>query len=424
MSWLRDHFHNFVFPAFMAAEKRSDEIGEPFDVRPSPHAPERLPTELKKLWTLCKEHNVPWAYDVREVNIHGGTSHFRETAKIHHKILRATLDSAVVALRDEKCDRLLLGGRDTWTFAVLCEKRRIPYLFVPELSRAVADRPEIKDFLASRGFTGRELFLDTGFAGSIPKCLANHYGRIPFAFRLMSQSDQLSVKSSIMTDLDPMLGKGHRKIQERIKRKPNQLFPNRQNARSEAVETEYLAKYWRTGTFWNKGKIPGDPEFEIGKVEIVQYFADKRSIQRAALLTSQLWRGIPFWRTCQEPKYPTYSFNGYQQSEGPGHVGMMDPHSLVVSNSSSNINTINTLTGSGTIGTTTFLLNGNMMNQVAPIGLPTTMVEHLAKFKHDPNLNMTETEYEALKELESKQLISQAPDELQEVATITTTTPV
>lgn len=342
MSWLRDHFHHFVFPAFEAAGKKTTEIGKPFDVKASPHAPENLPTELKKLWTLCQDHKVEWSYDIKEGNFYGGTSKYRESAKLHHKLLRTTLDSALIALRAEGCSRLFLGGRDVWTFAVLCERRRIPYMFVPELSRNVANSPASRPFLETLGFKGDELFLDTGFVGSIPRSLEKHFGRA-FPFRLMSQSDQDFTTKNGFT------------------RRPNQLFPNRKAARSEALETEYLAKYWKTGgvdrnefvghasTTWAKwqmhpgpifrytpeerhsylysGKsygltdgthwefiahsdaeslasgfvawweaLPWKPEDWKPEEKVHQFFSEKAIIQRAALLTVQLWRGIPFWR--------------------------------------------------------------------------------------------------------------------------------
>ena len=74
--------------------------------------------------------------------MYGGSSKHREAARIHYQVLRETLDSSRAALRDEGCDRLFLGGRDVWMLAVLCERRHIPYLFVPELSRPVADHKE------------------------------------------------------------------------------------------------------------------------------------------------------------------------------------------------------------------------------------------------------------------------------------------
>jgi len=347
----------------MAAEKKSADIGEPFDVRPSPHAPEKLPSELRKLWTLCKENEVPWEYDVRELNAHGGSSKYRERAKVDHNVLNTTLDSAMAAMRHEGCDRLFLGGRDVWAFAVMCERRRIPYMYVPELSRYVSGRPEVKPFLEERGFRGeRELFLDTGYAGSIPRNLAAHFPGSKFKFRLMSQTEQFTYhppqEGGIFDSATPPHRVHREGKKERWKRFPNQLFPNRKTARDEAMFQEYVAKYQKSGTFsepmkgapighaptvfkewlhrpgiWRyddaksrmlcmtDGKdavgvgisdvkmVPGFYEWwkSLGKGpawvppnhtmgEIVQYLSDRRTIQRAALLTSQLWRGIPSWK--------------------------------------------------------------------------------------------------------------------------------
>ena len=412
-NWLRTHFNEFVYPAFMAAGKKTSEIGKPFHIKPSDKAPAELPTVLKKLWTLCQDMKVPWDYDVREINSHNGHSKYRESARIHHEILRSTLDSALYNLRQEGCSKLFLGGRDVWTFAVMCERRNIPNTFVPELSRNVAGNPAAKTFLESRGFVGDELFLDTGFAGSIPRMLQEHWDGRPFKFRLMSQSDVQVVETGpgMLVDVDPYEKVENcncqdsdescskcnppprRLIKQGYKLRPNQLFPNRKSARSEAIETEYLAKYWKTGTVepvmerkvWNAqeasrafmgrnlrrfpidlrsypdgagsinphaplkqqiskcamssdyilktsmvichdGKIalvnindakrlsPGFyewylslPVIDIPDAEtyrVVQYFADTRSIQRAALLTSMLWRGIPYWKSAMKSKEP------------------------------------------------------------------------------------------------------------------------
>lgn len=346
MSWIRDHFYEFVFPAFLAAEKEVTEIGAPFDVKISPHAPEKMPAVLRKLWTLCRGYDVPWSWDVREG---GGSSKFRDSATLHQQVLRATLDSAMVALREEKCSRLLLGGRDVWTFAVLCNRRKIPHLFVPELSRKVAESPHVKPFLEERGFTGDELFLDTGFVGSIPRVLSSHFQQ-PFKFRLMSQSRISPPVGAAPHDLP-----AHGSLLKKVSRKhnyPNQLFPNRKSARTEALNTEYLAKYWKTGTvkfdagemnlhelmealpllqrhpvlmrvvtkeafflydgetfvrvvdpyvyptalgkWWDK--LPMGPANAQPRAYVTQYFSDRSMIQRAALLTAQLWYGIPYWK--------------------------------------------------------------------------------------------------------------------------------
>ncbi len=363
--WLRNHFHEFVFPAFMASEKLTSQIGQPFDVKISPKAPEELPTELKKLWTLCMETNTPWDFDVREINHYGGQSKYREQARIHHRLFVDTLKSATAAIRAEGCSRLFFGGRDVWSLAVLSARHRIPYLFVPELSRNVSTRPEVKPFLESLGFDGTELFLDTGFAGSIPRNMQKYWPERPFKFRLMSQNDVL-VDKSHFEDCDPLKDGKFRKEIVRYKRRPNQLFPNRAKAREEALSTEYLAKYWRAGTcgfdttihtgqvfdvfntwpsrknvrkFQKPGRapyyvciwddelvievfiqealqVPGLMEWiamlpeEAPKERVVQYFSDKRTIQRAGLLTSMLWRGIPYWKSAMAKEQPQKTYSG------------------------------------------------------------------------------------------------------------------
>jgi hypothetical protein len=264
MSWLRDHFFHFVFPAFVAAEKKSTEIGEPFHIMVSKHAPERLPTELQKLWTLCAEHGVPWSYDVRMLNTHGGMSKFRKTARIHNQILRETATAAASVMRREGCSRLLLPGRDIYMLVPILAHRRVPFLFVPELSRPNSTAPAMRGFLEHLGVTGAELVVDTGFVGSIPANMNKLFPGRDFKFRLMSEQDKG----------DP---------RDRFYSRPHQFFPNRKGARAEAVESEYLSKYWKSGTTDESGAI-------------VQYLADKRSIQRAALLTSMLFRGIPYWK--------------------------------------------------------------------------------------------------------------------------------
>jgi hypothetical protein len=356
--WLRGHFHEFVFPAFVAAEKRTTEIGKPFHVKASPQAPENLPSELKKLWTLCMEMDIGWEFNVREIAQYGGHSKYRESARIHHSVIVNTLDSALAAIRDEGCTKLFLGGRDVWAFAVCCARRRIPFLFIPELSRYVTGKPQIRTFLESRGFTGEELFLDTGFAGSIPRNLQKHWPDLDFRFRLMSQSNIVMHQEAGLVDTDPVKeSKPRRIVHERWRSRPQQLFPNRKKAREEALETEYLAKYWKTGTYeiplpmlacaprdmlekwmtregvykfthkpgyahvcdgkevaevslWDAKQTAPDlfawmeqlPERPAPEERVVQFFSDRRTIQRAALLTSMLWRGIPFWKAAMNQK--------------------------------------------------------------------------------------------------------------------------
>jgi hypothetical protein len=418
--WLRSHFHEFVFPAFMAAEKRSSEIGKPFDVKPSDKAPEQLPTELKKLWTLCMEHKVPWDFDVREINVNSGSSKYRESARIHHQIVIDNLNSAMAALHQEKCSKLFLGGRDVWAFAVACARRKIPFLFIPELSRHVTSKPGIRQFLESHGFDGSELFLDTGFAGSIPRNLQQHWPGLNFRFRLMSQSDIHVVEDkSKLVDCDPSSGKT-RKLIHRYRRRPQQLFPNHAKAREAALETEYLAKYWRSGTWehglpittgqvnavfqeWPKkegvfkfSRKPGHvclcDSKEVVEVSVadakriepmlvawmaalpdgvvpervVQYFSDKRTIARAALLTSMLWRGIPFWKAAmtRAAQKAQQGLGFYAGNNFQGPVGQLIPNGINVVNNfgTSSVATYTIGTSGSTVGTTVTATDFGLLN--------------------------------------------------------------
>lgn len=323
MSWLRDHFHNFVYPAFVAAEKKSTEIGAPFHIPVSKHAPDRLPTELKKLWCLCKDHGIEWSYDVRAINHHGGNSKYRDTAKLHQRMLRNSLESAVAAMKRERCTRLLFPGRDIYMLVPVCARRGIPFLFVPELSRPVSGHPPVREFLERLGLDGGELLIDTGYEGTIPANLNKWFPEFNFKFRFISQNDKG----------DP---------RDKFHSRPSQLFPNRKNARNEALETEYLAKYWKSGTWDDTG--------------IVQYLADKRSIQRAALLTSMLFRGIPFWKVSAPAKH--------QQP----NVYSMGTGNMVLNQGVINATNIMTFSTAGTTtATTTFggiLLSPNQVGQL------------------------------------------------------------
>jgi hypothetical protein len=347
MSWLRNHFHEFVYPAFLAADKKSTEIGSPFHIEVSKHAPERLPTELKKLWTLCREHAIQWSYDVRAPNLHGGTSKYRESARIQHRILVSSLESAVAAMRDEGCDRILLPGRDIYALSVLCARRKVPFLFVPELSRIVSEKASVRALLESRGFTGRELLVDTGYAGSIPRNLREHFPGCHFKYRLLSQTDRFPIQNAhrrVVSGqlVDVNVDSLPRNKYSNFERRPNQFFPNRQKAREEAMQSEYLAKYWKGGTHDSEGNI-------------VQYLADKSSIQRAALLTSMLFRGIPYWKV-----------------SGPRETGLIYNYNFATGNVNAGNNTGNVVLNTATNGiitntVTTFL--GPIAGQVQTLGL-------------------------------------------------------
>lgn len=264
MSWLRDHFYTFVFPAMVSAGI-SDRGLPPMDVKAAESAPQNLPPELRKLWTLCHDLGVSWSDSIIEGG--AGSSAFRASAKLHGAILRSTLASSVTAMRAEKCSKLFLAGRDVWALAVLAERKGVPYVFLPQISRSVASSDEVRTFLMEHGITGQELLIDTGFAGSIPMHLSICLG-VQVPFRLMSQSP--------VSTFD-FFARFSKRTKKGLESRPKQVFPNRKNARAEALETEYLAKYWQTGRIENG--------------QVTQRLSTRDQIRGAAILTSRLWRG-------------------------------------------------------------------------------------------------------------------------------------
>lgn len=260
-SWLRDHFYNFVFPAVKLAatvsNKTSTDLGEPFDVQlTEAERAEGGPTELKKLYKLCNQLNVQ--YD--------GSRRTSNTSALHFDVLRQTLLSAESLRKSKGYSHLLLTGRDVWQIEVMARRRRIPTLFLPEVSRLFvrSTGPAAKEFMLEKGVTDNMLLIDTGFVGSIPLGMSEKLGfDIPFA--LMSQ--------------DVKNGTKHAWIPGAVAdKRPNELFPCRKGKRAEALATEYLPKYFCSGTVKN------------GKV--VQYLAEAQEIAQAAVLTSDIWRGI------------------------------------------------------------------------------------------------------------------------------------
>lgn len=365
MSWIRDHFYRFVFPALQATVERGRVpaafvIGKQFDVRP---VPGKGPSELRKLMALCQELNVtpmgrmiPYrrpegsidstffaingANGVEKgdytdpqswVRFMGITGRHGFRGKLHFDILRKTLLFAERIRREKGCSRLLLPGRDVWPLEVMAAKRKIPTTYIPHLSRNVGNDPyALRRIIAQYQIDGSELIVDTGFVGSIVRALGQALSK-PMQFCLMSQTPRstltgqnplqpswmnavpgvcvwlgstsrelLPIRSFPeppsdptpwpwgeyeVVDGDTSKGQPIRMTKATWGRnafnanlRPNQVFPNRRKARREALETEYLPKYFRQGTV--RDGVP------------VLYLADPVDIVQTAVITSNIWRGV------------------------------------------------------------------------------------------------------------------------------------
>lgn len=312
MSWLRDHFYRFVYPALAAArlEKnpRSMDIEKHFPVA-IPEVPEdkwtNLPSELRKLKALdeslkAQKKSKPsfdsssyvWSYDNEK-----WTPNSR--GKVHFDLIREALLSAESTRKALGCSKLLFAGRDVWAFEIMAQKRGIPSLFMPEISRKVVQNKEALAALVKQyGFTGEELLVDTGFAGSIPRNMNEKLG-CNLKFILLSQDSIMSFMGP-KSDVGGHVGIGlpftRHKEDERALLRPNQIFPNRSNVRGEALEIEYLPKYWASGTIDNIYMMPNSDVFDRPLASVIQYLSSPDEIVAAAFMTSNIWRGVKYGR--------------------------------------------------------------------------------------------------------------------------------
>jgi len=314
MSWLRDHFHHFVFPAFVCARSLQNaskqDIQKYFPVV-LPEVPAdkwiNLPTELRKLNALAE--SMPKSQPLVGPNIFGSSLYSgfeswspNNRGKLHFDIIKNALLSAESTRKALGCTKLLLAGRDVWAFEIMARKREIHSLYIPEISRKVVSDPfALRILLKEYGFTGNELLVDTGFMGSIPRGINVAMGT-NLKFILMSQNP---VSTSFIHKNNEQQHSGYTpdgkkvtyvtnsvsykgqfpqtKEDERIVNRPNQIFPNRANARGEALETEYLPKYFASGT--------------VREDKVIQYLASAEEIVAAAFMTSNIWRGAKYGRS-------------------------------------------------------------------------------------------------------------------------------
>ena len=142
MSWLRDHFHHFVFPTFVASRTinnpSSKDIQKCFPVV-LPEVPENkwtnLPSELRKLNALTESMPKPLISNdgYSTSNLYSGFECWspNQRGKLNFDLVREALLSAESTRKALGCSKLLFAGRDVWAFEVMAQKRGIPSLFIP-----------------------------------------------------------------------------------------------------------------------------------------------------------------------------------------------------------------------------------------------------------------------------------------------------
>lgn len=297
-SWIREHFRTFVWPALEATQQVDGPIlpkrpGIPLwvSVLSRFSADSTLPfPELRILQTFCKTsmgncsscRSVPalcrcWVKN----SSHGAPWTPLET----WRRVRNAFDSAVSQAKDRP---LLLAGRDVWAFKVLAERHRVRAIYIPVISRSVANNERVlRKVLKDHGVTGNELLVDTGFMGSIPRAISGVLGK-ELEFSMISQN--------------PLFRVPRRVTGTTIDRLPNQVFPNMKGSRALALWLEYLPKYFRTG----RVQSPVNPDartVDVRNGEAVQNLSSPKEIVAAAVLTSCIWHGIADWTKVHDTIY-------------------------------------------------------------------------------------------------------------------------
>lgn len=289
MSWLRDHFYKFVFPALESWKPFNTSydvaMADPFWPKVPKNHPFRseryfwghrkMPPEIRALHFYCKEKEFLFPYN------------HSSSGKYHYSLLARTARSIEAKRKELGCPHLMLMGRDVWLLEVLCQKMGYPSIYLPEISRASCNPSNTISidnlicWLKQHRVTGDELFVDTGFCGSvfakIQKLLNRNNQNIELKIALLSQDISYDKTLVPIYDRVPhpkMIGK----YQKDPSLRPNQIFPNRQNARSEALTIEYLPKYFKSGYIRNN--------------MVHQSLAPRGDIILCAILTSLVWRGI------------------------------------------------------------------------------------------------------------------------------------
>lgn len=137
MSWIRDHFHQFVFPAMKAqrfhqrvlkGQAEQSDLAAPCDYSMTPVSgwvtpwSSGFPAEIIKLDALNTDYGIPM----------GPGSWQPQTAKAL-PFWRNVVTSLSATRKAWGCPRVVFFGLDAWPLAVLAARKKVPFIHVPEL---------------------------------------------------------------------------------------------------------------------------------------------------------------------------------------------------------------------------------------------------------------------------------------------------
>jgi hypothetical protein len=301
MNWLEQHLRNFVLPVIKS--KMSDGPIIPFTGKLNPanncQWPETgmLKAALKS-WGLKSTRYVDHPmqgisqstldqfvkFDLTKLGISGHSLILKESqlAFSQNQVFHSIIKNSVKSLRDclKPGTKLLLLGRDVWSWAILCQKYNVPYVFDPRVSRATANDHELfAKLLQEIGAKDGDTMFDTGFAGTI-----HRHAQAATGLNLVNL----------------MLSSGNNDFQQ---------FRNNGLIRNRALFAEYLPKYYKSGYVKYKHKeaedifaskwVISDLELRqnrLGEREIVQPYRELDEFVQCALTTIWLYNfESPAW---------------------------------------------------------------------------------------------------------------------------------
>ena len=259
MTWLKDHITKYVLPGMgVRSAKPSSKVAWP--EAGMIYNALRSKGGDKELEELCVW--IPEGGPVGRASIHQLATSRTGLKKLGNHVgipgplvLHSFIKATVRKLKKEN-KKLVLPGRDAWSWAVLSAKMGVDFLYDPRVSRSIACHDvTMKQILKEWAIKDWEkvILFDTGFAGSVPRAIAKCAGATSFSMILASANDPLF-----------------------------QIFQGHTGCRAKVLASEYMSKYRTRAIVGGDGKIK---QCQAGFEEFV----------KCALYTIWLWY-------CESPK--------------------------------------------------------------------------------------------------------------------------
>lgn len=172
---------------------------------------------------------------------------------------------------------ILLAGRDVFIYEILARREGFPTVFRPDISRNTMHHV-VEDY--------REHFLvDTGFAGHIPKALSiKNY--------MMASSDEVKTQGASYGTYYctcRMCRRSKLRGITPLTKETYQIFPRMKGSRSLALKIERTPKYWKRSYYRDGRSHGGHPSYPQGPTGIFQELSPTSEFIAAARLTIEVY---------------------------------------------------------------------------------------------------------------------------------------